>query len=168
MRPSQVRTETVNMVETMGMSIMQRMGMTRTMRWMRETFQVGNNYVKYLSQTIHNRFIMNCFLVDSSDEAATTEIYIIPQDENDINHIYYAMNHCQTLNPDPDESISADDEDGNLDWNNSKTARNLYVIHFVSEDFMEAEPDESDEDAGHGEMRNLHLNDNEDEQFADD
>lgn len=31
---------------------------------------------------------------------------------------------------------------------------------------MEAEGDESDDDAGHGEMRNLHLND--DEQFADD
>ena len=36
----------------------------------------------------------------------------------------------------------------------------------VSEDFMEAEGDDSD-DAGHGEMRNLHLNDDPD-QFADD
>lgn len=41
-----------------------------------------------------------------------TEIHIIPQDENDINQIYYAMNHCQTMNPDPDESISEDEADG--------------------------------------------------------
>lgn len=37
---------------------------------------------------------------------------------------------------------------------------------FIPEDFMEAEGDESD-DAGHGDMRNLHLNDDPD-QFADD
>lgn len=37
---------------------------------------------------------------------------------------------------------------------------------FIPEDFMEAEGDESD-DAEHGDMRNLHLNDDPD-QFADD
>lgn len=42
---------------------------------------------------------------------------------------------------------------------------NLYDL--VSEDFMEAEGDESD-DAGHGEMRNLNLNDDAADQFADD
>lgn len=78
---------------------------------------------------------------DSSDEVAT-EIHIIPQDLNDINQIFYAMNHCQEMNPDPNaDSMS---EEG---------------------DFMEAEGDEDDSDGGEGEMRNLHLNDN---QFADD
>lgn len=50
--------------------------------------------------------------LDSSEDVVATEIHIIPQDENDINQIYYAMNHCQTMNPDPDESISEDDADG--------------------------------------------------------
>lgn len=49
---------------------------------------------------------------DSSEDVVATEIHIIPQDENDINQIYYAMNHCQTMNPDPDESISEDEADG--------------------------------------------------------
>lgn len=82
---------------------------------------------------------------DSSEDAVATEINIIPQDENDINQIYYAMTHCQTMNPDPNDSISEEDDEGD-------------------EDFMEEEGDESD-DAG---MRNLHLNDDDDQQFADD
>lgn len=48
---------------------------------------------------------------DSSDgDAGTTELHIVTQDANDINQIYYAMNHCQTMNPDPNDSVS--DEDG--------------------------------------------------------
>lgn len=38
-----------------------------------------------------------------------TEIHIIPQDENEINQIFYSMNHCQTMNPDPNESVSEED-----------------------------------------------------------
>lgn len=43
----------------------------------------------------------------------------------------------------------------------------MYILTtpFYSEDFMEAEGDDSD-DAGHGEMRNLNINDDPD-QFAD-
>lgn len=81
-----------------------------------------------------------------------TEIHIIPQDENDINQIYYAMNHCQTLNPDPNESLS--DEDGK----DLRAASSGYDNISLAEDFMEAEGDESD-DGAQGDMRNLHLND---------
>lgn len=46
---------------------------------------------------------------DSSDDVVATEIHIIPQDENEINQIFYSMNHCQTMNPDPNESVSEED-----------------------------------------------------------
>lgn len=43
----------------------------------------------------------------------------------------------------------------------------LYVPALIPEDFMEAEEGEESDDGGHGDMRNLHLNDDPD-QFADD
>lgn len=119
-----------------------------------------------------NRFTVDYPVpLDSSEDVVATEIHIIPQDENDINQIYYAMNHCQTMNPDPDESISEDDADGEysilLLVCCLYCTRVLNLYDLVSEDFMEAEGDESD-DAGHGEMRNLNLNDDAADQFADD
>lgn len=48
--------------------------------------------------------------IDSSEECVATELHIIPQDENDINQIYYAMTHCQTMNPDPNDDCISEDE----------------------------------------------------------
>lgn len=93
---------------------------------------------------VHN-ILITFAVTDSSNEVVATELHVIPQDHNDINQMYYAMNHCQEMNPDPNDSISEEENDG---------------------EFMD-DADASDDDAGHGDMRNLNLNDDP-ERFADD
>lgn len=82
--------------------------------------------------------------VSDTSETEGTEIHIVPQDSNTINQIFYAMNHCQSLHPDPNDSISEEDED-----------------------FMEAEGDNESDDNGQGGIRNINLDDENEDQFAD-
>ncbi|GAB0097206.1 hypothetical protein DMENIID0001_128230 [Sergentomyia squamirostris] len=39
-----------------------------------------------------------------------SELHLFPQNPNAVDHIYEAMNHCQRLHPDPNDSVSDDDE----------------------------------------------------------
>ncbi|XP_055706428.1 methylosome subunit pICln [Phlebotomus papatasi] len=38
-----------------------------------------------------------------------SELHLLPQNPNAVDHIYEAMNHCQRLHPDPNDSISDDE-----------------------------------------------------------
>lgn len=69
-----------------------------------------------------------------SDEEPITEFYVVPintAEQDIVEAIFNAMKHCQSLHPDPDDSIS-------------------------EEDFMEAEDDDGENSADEG-VRNLHI-----------
>jgi nucleotide-sensitive chloride channel 1A len=58
---------------------------------------------------------------DSEDEGGMTEMRFVPDDKNQLETMYQAMTHCQSLHPDPNDSFSEDDEfiDANEDGNDS-------------------------------------------------
>lgn len=98
----------------------------------------------------------------------STEMRVIPQADEDVRQIFYAMNHCQTMNPDPNQSANSDSEtDGENSLSVYRIVLTFLFKRIVFKDLMDAGGDESD-DAAHGEMQNLDLNGDEDDQFLDD
>lgn len=69
---------------------------------------------------------------DGSEEIVT-EFWVEPEHNDVVDQIFNAMKQCQSMHPDPADSISED------------------------EDYMEAEDAEDDGGDGAGQMRNLNL-----------
>lgn len=80
---------------------------------------------------------MTPFFVDATEDSSfqMTLMWLEPKDPNTVQQIFDAMKHCQSLHPDPADSISDDD------------------------DFMEAEDAGfiGFDDVGQGDLRNLRI-----------
>lgn len=48
---------------------------------------------------------------EEDDEEKTTEIKFVPEDPSSLETLYSHMSRCQALHPDPDDSISEEDEE---------------------------------------------------------
>lgn len=44
------------------------------------------------------------------EQQELTEMWLVPDDADEVDKIYGAMTQCQTLHPDPNDSFSDDDE----------------------------------------------------------
>lgn len=49
---------------------------------------------------------ISCLESNDTDDQTTTEIRLVPDDKGMLDAIFHALNICQTLHPDPDDSIS--------------------------------------------------------------
>lgn len=70
---------------------------------------------------------------DGSDEIVVTEFWIQPESNEVVDEIFNAMKQCQSMHPDPADSISEDEdymeaedyEDGNADGDGAHQMGNL-------------------------------------------
>lgn len=89
-------------------------------------------------------------------EPEMTQMWLQPVDQTAIQQIFNAMKHCQSLNPDPADSLSEDDE-------NYMEAEDDYLFQ-EEEEGNENDNDRFD-DVGQGDMQHLQIDD--EDKFAD-
>lgn len=65
-----------------------------------------------------NRYMFYQVLHNLDDvESELTEMWLVPADLREVTRIYRAMTQCQSLHPDPNDSVSDDDEEEGMQSN---------------------------------------------------